>query len=220
MSTHTVQIDTIVVTPFQQNARILHSGSGSAAVLVDPGGEPQRLLDHLDKNNLTLEAIWLTHSHLDHCGGVAGVLRKFPVPLFGHKIEREMRARVVDICALYGMPVADMENCPEPDHYIDEGDVVTVAGHTFTVLFTPGHSPGHICFYSAEQGVLLAGDTVFSGSIGRTDLPGGDQQTLFESIERKILSLSDQTRILSGHGPDTTVGRERMSNPWLQAFSS
>lgn len=216
MSSSNLEIDIVEVTPFQQNARVLHTGAGSNAVLVDPGGDAAKLLQFLRDKSLTLEAVWLTHSHLDHCGGVAGILREYSVPLYGHEVEKEMRSRVVDICRMYGMPPGDMENCPEPTNYIDEGDILTFAGFDFTVLFTPGHSPGHLCMYNEELQVLIAGDTVFSGSIGRTDLPGGNQTVLFESIQSKILSLSDETRILSGHGPDTTVGKERASNPWLQ----
>lgn len=209
-------IHTLVVTPFQQNARIVHPVGSCEAVIVDPGGEADLILRELEKFGLSLSAVWLTHSHLDHCGGVAAILERYPVPLFGHRVEAEMRAHVVDICEMYGLPPGDMQNCPEPDQYLEEGQRISVGTEQFEVFFTPGHSPGHVVLYHAGDGVLLAGDTVFAGSIGRTDLPGGDHETLLESIRAKVLSLPDETRILCGHGPETTVGRERKSNPWLQ----
>ena len=116
---------------------------------------------------------------------------------------------------MYGFPAGDMENCPEPDTFIDDGDIMTACGQEFVALFTPGHAPGHLCFYSKANNIVLAGDTVMAGGIGRTDLPGGSQTVLFASIKSKILSLSDETRILSGHGPDTTVGHERATNPYV-----
>ena len=210
-------IHTVVVTPFQQNARIVHATGSTDAVIVDPGGEADSILAVLEENGLTLSAIWLTHSHLDHCGGVADILDRHQVPLYGHAVEAHMRSHVVEICQMYGMPAGDMRNCPEPNHYIEGGQELSIGGQTLSVLFTPGHSPGHVCMYHAGDGVLIAGDTVFSGSIGRTDLPGGSHETLLESIESKILSLPDETRILCGHGPETTVGKERKTNPWLQA---
>ena len=208
-------LETVVVTPFQQNCRLIIDRESKEAVIIDPGGEGERLFGILGKEGLTLKEIWLTHSHLDHCGGVQSLKRLSGCKLIGHKVESEMRVRVPEICQMYGLPAGDMEACPEPDQYLEGGEVIQFGGYKFEVLFTPGHSPGHLCFYYKEGDILIAGDTLFSGSIGRTDLPGGNHQELLDSISQKILPLPDQTQVLSGHGPDTTVGRERSGNPFL-----
>ncbi len=208
-------IDEITVTPFQQNCRILSIVGSDDAVVIDPGGEAERILELLEDKGLQAKAIWLTHSHLDHCGGVKALKEETNAVLYGHAWEKEHRARVEDIKKMYGITDEDMENCPEPDVFLRGGETLTFGPLTFEVLFTPGHSPGHLCFYERSQGVLIAGDTLFSGSIGRTDLPGGNHGMLLESIREKILSLPDNTRVLPGHGPETTVGRERRTNLFL-----
>jgi len=211
-----LNIEVIPVTNFQQNCRILWSEGASDALVIDPGGDGDRIARFLDSRELKCTQIWLTHSHLDHCGGVEQLIRLVgEVPLLGHPLEREFRARVEDIKAMYGIQSNAMSNCPEPTRYIEGGEDLEFAGVSFKVLFTPGHSPGHLCFYAPSEGVLLAGDTLFAGSIGRSDLPGGDHTTLLKSIIEKILTLPDDTRVLSGHGPETRVGVERDSNPFL-----
>lgn len=204
----------LTVTPFAQNCRLLIDDSARSAVVVDPGGEPERILAELSGRKLKLSEIWLTHSHLDHCGGVRSLKAATGAALLGHPVEAMMRANVVRIAAMYGIP-SGFEDCPEPDRFISGGEELSFGGATFKVLFTPGHAPGHVCFYDVAGKTLLAGDTLFSGSIGRTDLPGGDADLLLESIGREILTLPDDTRVLSGHGDDTTVGKERRSNPFL-----
>jgi glyoxylase-like metal-dependent hydrolase (beta-lactamase superfamily II) len=184
------------------------------ALVIDPGGESDRILDEASRRGLSIKEIWLTHSHLDHCGGVRALKAAAKAPLTAHPAEAMMRAHVTDIAAMYGAPDG-FENCPEPERAINGGETLSFAGSAFKVLFTPGHSPGHVCFYDGASGVLFAGDTVFSGSIGRTDIPGGNSDLLLESIRREILTLPDETRVLSGHGGDTTVGTERRSNPFL-----
>lgn len=210
------KFETIEVTPFQQNARLLYCPDSNQAVVIDPGGDADLILSRAEKNNLTIEQIWLTHSHLDHCGGVADLKEATGATLLGHEIERPMRERVLEICRMYGLPAGGMKNCPEPDRYIKGGDTVTLSSYSFEVMFTPGHAPGHLCFYYEPGGVLFCGDTVFAGSIGRTDLPGGSHQQLIHSIKENILVLPDETRLFPGHGPETTVGREKLSNPFLQ----
>lgn len=210
-----LEIVTVPVTVFAQNARIVFDSATLEAVIVDPGGDADALIGELARRNLTLKAIWLTHSHLDHCAGVAPVLRARPVPLLGHQDEALMRAQTQRIAAMYGLPADEWPNCPEPSMFLRGGETVAIGGHAAEVLFVPGHSPGHIAFYFETEGILLSGDCLFQGSIGRTDLPGGNHKQLLASIRDSILVLPDETRVLSGHGPDTTVGFERESNPFL-----
>lgn len=211
-----LEIVSVVVTPFAQNCRILADSATKTAVVVDPGGDVPLIQEALSRGGWKCSEIWLTHSHLDHCGGVAGLQEVWRAPLTAHPVEKQMRAHVQDLCAMYGLPRGDLENCPEPDRAVSGGETLSFGGYDFKVFFTPGHSPGHVVFYQAEHKILLAGDTVFLGSIGRTDLPGGDYDTLLTSIRSKILSLPDDTRVLPGHGDDTSVGVERRSNPFLQ----
>lgn len=206
----------IAVTPFQQNARILAADGERGCVVVDPGGDVPLILKELDRAGLECREIWLTHSHLDHCGGVRALQAATGARLLGHPAERPLREQVSAIAALYGIGGGGMEDCPEPDRYLSGGEVVALGPLNFKVLFTPGHSPGHLCFYEPESHVLIAGDTVFAGSIGRTDLPGGELATLLASIRAEILTLPPETIIMSGHGDDTTVGQELRTNPFLQ----
>ncbi|MBN8550053.1 MAG: MBL fold metallo-hydrolase [Deltaproteobacteria bacterium] len=211
-----LQVRSLVVTPFAQNCRIIADAQSKTAVVVDPGGDVPLIEAELQKLGCRCVEIWLTHSHLDHCGGVAALKQKTNAQLIAHPGEREMRAHVRDICAMYGLPAGEMQDCPEPERELVGGEVLSFGGQDFRVLFTPGHSPGHVVFYQPELKILLAGDTLFQGSIGRTDLPGGDYDTLMGSIHSKILSLPDDTRVLPGHGDETTVGIEKRSNPFLQ----
>jgi len=210
-----LEIITFPVTSFPQNCRFLIDSESKEAVVIDPGGEAHRIISELENRSAKCVEIWLTHSHLDHCGGVRDLKEATGAKLTGHPEERSFRARVEEICEMYGIPPGEMKNCPEPEQYITGGEVLSFANHSFEARFTPGHAPGHISFYCQERGVLIAGDTLFAGSIGRTDLPGGDYETLITSIREQILTLPDETVVLPGHGPDTTVGFERKNNPFL-----
>ena len=210
----------IIVTPFRQICRVLFDSDTGAAVVVDPGGDADRILDVLAREKLQCEGAWLTHSHLDHCGGVAALKGSLNIKLLAHPAESEMRRNVVSYGAMFGLQDSGMENCPEPDVPLSGGERLMVGSHEFEVLFTPGHSPGHLCYYNPDNRLLLAGDAIFAGSIGRTDLPGGSHEVLMSSIRHTILKLPADTRLASGHGPVSTVGVERKTNPFLRNFQS
>ena len=210
-----IEINTLIVSPFQQNCRILSVPGSTEAVVVDPGAESSLILADLARRNLRLSQIWLTHSHLDHCGAVAKLKKAGQITLYAHASEQMLRSSVVSICGLYGISQGIMEDCPEPDVCLVGGETLELAGETFEVFHTPGHSTGSLCYYHAASGQVIVGDVIFSGSIGRTDLPGGDSDTLMKSIRTKILSLSPETRLLCGHGQDTDVGTEQKHNPFL-----
>lgn len=237
-------VKTLPVTPFQQNARLFVDEASNEAVLVDPGGEAPKLLELIKSSDCIVQTIFLTHCHLDHVGAVADCLRQleqeqgFRPQLLASEIEKEYRNRVVEQAMMFGVMGADFKNVPEPDHYLHEGETLSVGATNFNLLFTPGHAPGHFVAFcqslvtnfewydvgnlkrpaqsvQREAPLLIAGDTLFAGSIGRTDLPGGNHQVLMESIFRKLMPLPDDTIVMPGHGPDTTIGREKLSNPFL-----
>jgi hydroxyacylglutathione hydrolase len=210
-----LNVETIPVTEFGQNSRILWCSDTKEGVVLDPGGEAERILATAKRLGVSISAVWLTHSHLDHCGGVAPLLQTLRVPLLAHPEERMMRSNVKSIAQMYGMSPVEWHNCPEPTIPIKGGETLSIGNSTCIVLFTPGHSPGHVSFYFERDQLLASGDVLFAGSIGRTDLPGGDTKTLLDVIRREIFSLPPQTRVLAGHGPDTTVGEEKASNPFF-----
>ena len=217
-----LKIETIPVTEFDQNARIVWSESSSEGVVVDPGGEPQKILGVAKALGVKLTQVWLTHSHLDHCGAVQPIVDELKIPVVAHPAEKMLRANVQSIAQMYGMPEGDLKNCPEPDLVVRGGETLRVGSHEAVVLFTPGHSPGHVSFFFKADGIVVSGDTLFAGSIGRTDLPGGDTdlpggdtETLLKSIREELFSLPPETRVLSGHGPDTTIGHEARTNPFF-----
>ncbi|UCH27915.1 MAG: MBL fold metallo-hydrolase [Trueperaceae bacterium] len=195
-----------------ENCYLLSSKSSQQAVLVDPGEDASRLLGTLAKNRLTLEAIWLTHAHFDHVGALAEIVASIDVPVYLHPQDKPWLANAAIFAAQFGLSFA-----PVTVETIDlrDGQVLQIGDIVATCLHTPGHAPGHIAFHLADQKLVLAGDTLFRGSIGRTDLPGGNHDLLIESIRKKILTLPQETRVYPGHGPDTTVGIEIQSNPFL-----
>lgn len=213
-----IEIYKLTVTPIQQNCRIIKTNVNNEVLIIDPGGDFPVIDKYIKDNKLIPTQIWLTHSHLDHCGGVKQLKDKYNCQLYGHPIEKEFRARVEESSLRFGIESGIMLNCPEPDFEISGDQILLFNGVEFKVLFTPGHSPGHLCFYLGDTGVLLAGDTLFAGSIGRTDLPMSSHQTLMNSIHQHLMTLPDETKVLSGHGPDTTIGKERRTNPFIVGY--
>ena len=195
---------------FVQNCYLVADAEQKVAVLVDPGEEADRFLSELRRRNWTLHAIWLTHAHIDHILGVEAVHAAHPVPIHLHPADLPLYRGLPEQGRWMGF---DVKAPPPPDRELRPGETLKVGGVSFAVRHVPGHSPGHVAFVG--NGVILGGDVLFSGSIGRTDLPGGDMATLMQSIQTEFLTLPDSTIVHSGHGPETTVGIERETNPFL-----
>ena len=204
----------IPVTPFAQNCMLLWCEATKRAVVIDPGGDVPDIERAIAQAGVTVDKIWLTHGHVDHVGGAAALKAKLGVPIEGpHRDDQFLLERVVESARMFG--IVDVSNVT-PDRWLDEGDRVEVGELTFDILHCPGHSPGSVAFINAAQKLAIVGDVLFAGSVGRTDLPGGDQRQLLRSIRDKLLPLPDDVIVLNGHGPATTIGRERATNPFLQ----
>ncbi len=204
----------VPVTPFQQNCCILFDAEEKRGVVVDPGGDVDAIRSAIDDLGVTIEAIWLTHGHIDHAGGAMDLKDALGVDIVGpHQDDAFLLSGLEDQARMFGLPGV-VRNCT-PDRWLNEGDVLEIAGHRFEVLHTPGHAPGHVVFFDREAKFLHAGDVLFSGSIGRTDLPGGDHPTLIASIKQKVLPLGDEVGFICGHGPGGRLGDERRTNPFL-----
>ncbi len=195
---------------FQENGFIVADDASQEAVVVDPGEEAELFLKRLETENLRLNAVWLTHAHLDHILGVATVVERTGVSVHLHPADRPLYDAAANQGAWFGMQV---DPPPPPEHELQAGDILSVGRYRFTVRHVPGHSPGSVAFIG--HGIAIVGDALFAGSVGRVDLPGGDGATLLESIRRELMVLPDETIVYSGHGPETTVGRERSSNRFL-----
>ena len=208
----------IPVTPFQQNCRLLWCDATKRAVVIDPGGNVAEIVRAIDHAGVTVDKIWLTHGHIDHVGGAAELKARLDVPIEGpHRDDLFLLENVMESARMFGIP--DVANVT-PDRWLNEGDRVEIGELAFDVLHCPGHSPGSIAFLNKPLGLAIVGDVLFAGSIGRTDLPGGSQQQLLKSIADKLLPLPDEVTVLNGHGPATTIGRERVSNPFLQDLTA
>ncbi|HEX7547189.1 MAG TPA: MBL fold metallo-hydrolase [Gemmatimonadaceae bacterium] len=202
-------VSTITVGPFAENCHLLVDDASRAAVLVDPGDEGPRIVRAVRDTGAELQAIWLTHAHLDHIGGIAAVLREWTVPVHLHPLDRPLYDRGAQQAAAYGVP---FESPPAPDLELAEGDRLSLGTHHFTVLHLPGHAPGHVAFFG--HGLLFSGDVLFAGSVGRSDLPLSNPAHLEQSLAR-LASLPPETLVHAGHGPDTTIGEELQTNPFL-----
>jgi hydroxyacylglutathione hydrolase len=197
------------VGAFQENSYLVVDEEGGRAVLIDPGAEGDVLVEMVRRSGADLEAIWITHAHVDHVGGIAAVRRRWDAPIYLHPLDEPLYRNAGRVAAAYGLP---FEEPPPTDRPLADGDRLTVGALTFDVLHTPGHSPGLVVFHG--QGVALAGDLIFAGSIGRTDLPLANPAHMAESLDR-FVGLPDPLAIYPGHGPATTLERERRTNPFL-----
>ena len=209
-----LQISIVPVTEYQQNCSIVYDDQLRVAVVVDPGGEVEKITAAVADLGVTVEAVWLTHGHLDHAGGAEAAKKQFGVEIIGSHIADKMLLDNIEMTAA-GYGLTGMYNA-SPDRWLEDGDLLQIGEHEFQVLHCPGHAPGHVVFVNHANKFILMGDVLFKGSIGRSDLPGGDHQTLLNSISNKILTLDDDYQFICGHTPPSTVGDERRTNPFLQ----
>lgn len=207
-----IAVKTFVVGPFLENTYIVADSETADAVIIDPGGEEDALLRHIERSALRPAAILNTHAHPDHLGGAARLRRELGIPFCLHAEDQFLLDALPAACAELGIPPIE---APPVDRRLADGDEHPLGAHRIRTIATPGHSPGSVSFHVGDM--LFSGDALFLGSIGRTDFPGGSLPVLLDSIRARILSLPDATRVFSGHGPATTVGRERRENPFLTA---
>ncbi len=205
-----LQVETIVNGPFQENCYLAYDEATKRGIFIDPGAEPDRLMRIAQKLGIEIIGIYNTHGHIDHAGAVQPIKDALKVPFALHPGDEFMLQILPDQARMFG--VEDVA-IPAVDIPLAHNDTFVIGGLTATVIHTPGHSPGGVCFVVGET--IFVGDTLFAGSVGRTDLPGGSTKTLIESIQDRLLCLDDGVRVFSGHGPSTTIGKERRTNPFL-----
>jgi len=204
----------IPVTPFEQNCTILFDDESKEGVVVDPGGDVDRILSAIRENGLQIKQIWITHGHIDHAGGAMDLKDALGVEIIGpHEADRPLLANLEKQAQQFGLS-GTIRNCV-PDRYLKEGDTVSFGDHVFEVLHCPGHAPGHVVYFNRAAKFAHVGDVLFRGSVGRTDLPGGNHAALIASIKDKLLPLGDDVGFLCGHGPGGRFGEERRGNPFL-----
>ena len=203
----------VPVTLFEQNCTILWDEPSKKAVVFDPGGDVPKILEAVRQTGVSVEKIWLTHGHIDHVGGAAELRDALRVPIEGpHIADKFLLDNVVSSGARFGMTgVRDFA----PDRWLEEGETVSIGELEFSILHCPGHSPGSIVYFNPAMRFAHVGDVLFNGSVGRTDLPGGSHATLITSIKSKLLPLGDDVGFICGHGPGSSLGQERLTNPFI-----
>ena len=216
-------IEEITVTAFQQHTRVLGCEETRRAICIDPGDDSAAIVHAIDKHGFELQAIAVTHAHMDHIGGVAGLKKLKPgAAIMIHKADEFIYDALPDQPAWIGIPRNqwramgfDFETPPKADGYWEDGQVYEVGKLNFKILHCPGHTPGHVVLFEETERKVFVGDVLFAGSVGRTDLPGGSTEQLMDSIMNKLLLLGDDVEVYSGHGPVTTIGHEKKTNPFL-----
>lgn len=204
---------TLPVTAFQQNCSLVWDDHSRQAAVIDPGGDLDALLAAVDRLGLQLEQIWLTHAHIDHAGGAGELAQRLGLPIVGpHEGDQFWIDGLPMQSRHFGFPPAQGFT---PTRWLHDGDTVTLGAHTLQVRHCPGHTPGHVVFYSPEIQRAFVGDVLFAGSIGRTDFPQGNHEQLIASITQRLWPMGDETVFIPGHGPESTFGRERRSNPYV-----
>jgi len=211
-----IDVKTFTFNEFSENTYVLYDESKDC-LIIDPGcnkaNEEKELDDFIASKGLKPTRLLNTHCHVDHVFGNWHVSKKYNLGLEIHEVELPVLNSAGEVARMYGLNMAEQ---PEPTAFLKEGDKIELGKHTLDILFCPGHAPGHVVFLSHEQQFIIGGDVLFQGSIGRTDLPGGNHDTLINSIKTKLLPLKDSFQVYSGHGPSTNIGFERSNNPFLQ----
>jgi len=211
-----LQIKKFTFNGFQENTFVLYDET-KEAILIDPGNnsevEDEELVGFLESHNLDLKKVVLTHAHLDHVFGLSFIESKYNLKALLHPDEETVLEQAINVAKMYGVPFRGQ---PKAGGFLTENDQLTFGNQTFEILFTPGHSPASICFYHKAEKIVIGGDVLFLQSIGRTDLPGGDFDTLINSIKTQLFTLPDDVTVYPGHGPETTIGYEKGANPFLQ----
>ncbi|GIX24514.1 MULTISPECIES: MBL fold metallo-hydrolase [Caldimonas] len=204
---------TVPVTPFQQNCSIVWCDDTQRAAIIDPGGELPRLRAEVERLGVSLEQIWLTHAHIDHAGAAAQLAREDGLPIIGpHEGDQFWIDALPQQSAMFGFPPSERFT---PTRWLHDGDTVTLGHCTLQVRHCPGHTPGHVVFFSPQARRAFVGDVLFAGSIGRTDFPGGDYRTLIEAITQRLWPMGDDVVFIPGHGPESSFGQERRTNPFV-----
>lgn len=208
-----MRFEIIPVTPFEQNCSLVWCEATGSAALVDPGGDVDLLLAEVNKAGVRLEKLLLTHAHVDHVGGTLAIARRLNLPILGpQEGDAFWLDALPDQARMYGFPPAEAFR---PDHWLHDGETVELGELRFQVIHCPGHTPGHVVFYEPESRHAFVGDVLFQGSIGRTDFPRGDHRALIHAIRENLFPLGDDVAFVPGHGPMSTFGRERRSNPYV-----
>ncbi len=204
-------LETLTVGPFQENCYVI--GDGASGAIVDPGDEAARIALAVEQTGLEIGQILVTHAHIDHVGAVAALADEYACPVLMHAEAEPMLQQLPTQAMMMGLRFGKV---PAVDRHIEDGEILEVGSLRLESLYTPGHAPGHLAFYVESEGLVLSGDALFAGSVGRTDLFGGDMEVLVRSINERLLTLPDETRVYPGHGPRTTIGDERAYNPFLR----
>ena len=209
-----LQYHTHPVTAFQQNCSLVWCDATLEAAIIDPGGDVDALLAEVAQRGLDLKALWLTHAHIDHAGGTGELARRLDLPIIGpHPADQFWIDALPQQSAMFGFPAAEAF---APTRWLQDGDTVQIGHETLNVRHCPGHTPGHVVFHAPQIDRAFVGDVLFAGSIGRTDFPQGNHQQLIDSITGRLWPMGDATVFIPGHGPESSFGRERQSNPYVR----
>lgn len=205
-------LEMLTVGPFQENCYVVGDEESGAGALIDPGDEAARIALAVEQTGLEIERVLLTHAHIDHIGAVAALVDEYSCPVLAHRDSEPLLEQAPTQAMMMGLKFGRVPNL---DGYIEDEEAIEVGSLKLQALYTPGHAPGHLAFHVEGEALVLSGDALFAGSVGRVDLPGGSMEVLMRSIEGRLLTLPDETSVYSGHGPPTTIGEERAHNPFL-----